>query len=96
MKNFLKGFVFGSIGLAIIQNVVEILNNSGDYVSSKIAVKSLDLQKQATKKQKEIEEIASCDCENVNTQCIGFSIPEEPVYEDIEEDKAKRDWRKRR
>lgn len=98
MKNFLKGFVFGSIGLAIIQNVVEILNSSGDYVTSKIAVKSLDLQKQATQKQKEIEKISGCDCEPINTQCIGFTLPEEePNFDDIEEDKAiKREWRKKR
>jgi hypothetical protein len=50
---------------------VEILNGAGDYVTSKIAVKSLDLQKAATQKTKEIEKISNeCDCEAVNTQCI--------------------------
>ena len=93
MKNFLKGIIFGSIGLAAIQNIVEILNGAGDYVTSKIAVKSLDLQKAATQKSKEIEKISSeCDCEAVNTQCIGFSVPAEEEYDEdyIEEDKSKR------
>ena len=95
MKNFLKGIIFGSIGLAAIQNIVEILNSTGDYVTSKIAVKSLDLQKQATQKQKEIEKISGCDCEPVNTQCIGFTLPAEE-YEDEEIETDKRDWRKRK
>ena len=92
MKNFLKGFVFGSIGIALIQNIVEIINNSGDYIVSKIAVKSLDLQKQATAKHKEIDEIVGeCNCEQAATQCIGFTLPaeeEEEIYE--EEDKKGR------
>jgi hypothetical protein len=93
MKNFLKGIIFGSIGLAAIQNIVEILNGAGDYVTSKIAVKSLDLQKAATQKTKEIEKISNeCDCEAVNTQCIGFAVPAEEEYDEdyIEEDKSKR------
>lgn len=93
MKNFLKGIIFGSIGLAAIQNIVEILNGTGDYVTSKIAVKSLDLQKAATQKTKEIEKLSSeCDCEAVNTQCIGFAVPAEEEYDEdyIEEDKSKR------
>lgn len=98
MKNFLKGIIFGSIGLAAIQNIVEILNGSGDYITSKIAVKSLDLQKQATIKQKEIEAISGCECETSNTHCIGFTIPEEQEEGYLEEDKKakKRDWRKKR
>lgn len=95
MKNFLKGIIFGSIGLAAIQNIVEVLNSTGDYVTSKIAVKSLDLQKQATQKQKEIEKISGCDCEPVNTQCIGFALPTEE-YEEEEIETDKRDWRKRK
>ena len=96
MKNFLKGIIFGSIGLAAIQNIVEILNTSGDYVTSKIAVKSLDLQKLATEKQKEIEEL-SCGCgEQASTQCIGFTLPEEPEYDEeyYEEDKVGKKGRK--
>ena len=96
MKNFLKGIIFGSIGLAAIQNIVEILNGAGDYVTSKIAVKSLDLQKAATQKSKEIEKISSeCDCEAVNTQCIGFTAPdEEEIEEDWDwEDKSKRRYK---
>lgn len=91
MKNFLKGFIFGSIGLAAIQNIVEILNGAGDYVTSKIAVKSLDLQKSATIKTKEIEKISG-ECECGSTQCIGFTVPSEEEYEEdyVEENKAKR------
>jgi len=88
MKNFLKGLVIGSIGLAVIQNLVQVINGCGDLAANKLQIKALKDQKEATIISKEIEKL-SCDCETPSdTQCIGFAIPEEPESEyEYEEDR---------
>lgn len=91
MKNFLKGLVVGSIGLAIIQNTVQTLNGIGDLISNKLQIRALKDQKEAALITKEIEGLSNCNCEEpVATSCIGFTLPEETLYDDEEECKGAR------
>ena len=90
MKNFLKGLVVGSIGIAVIQNLVQLINGCGDLLTNKLSIQGLKDQKTATLLTKEIEEIGM-ESEPVQTQCIGFEVPSDDCdcYE-IEEDKKAR------
>lgn len=88
MKNFLKGLVVGSIGIAVIQNVVQLINGCGDLLVNKLSIQGLKDQKTATQLTKEIEEFGA-EPESMQTHCIGFEVPCEDCDCDYEEEDKK-------
>ena len=90
MKNFLKGLIVGSIGIAAIQNIVQLINGCGDLLINKLSIQGLKDQKAVTQLTKEIEALGT-ESEPIQTQCIGFAVPSDDCdcYE-IEEDKKAR------
>lgn len=94
MKNFLKGLVVGSIGIAVIQNVVQLINGCGDLLINKLSIQGLKDQKAVTILSKEIEELGA-EPEPVQTQCIGFEVPQDDCNCDFDFDEDKKARRKR-
>ncbi len=90
MKNFLKGLIVGSIGIAAIQNIVQLINGCGDLLINKLSIQGLKDQKAVTQLTKEIEALGT-EPEPIQTQRIGFAVPSDDCdcYE-IEEDKKAR------
>lgn len=76
MKNFFKGIIFISLFLPIVDGIISLYNQLVEFICVKIAAKSYAIKKTIQSEEEQ---------EPVETQVIGFQVPNE-IYEDDDDE----------